>query len=207
MNCRPTSSPYLNELHSAHSAQSINGCWPLYFLQLTVMKHKMWQYFHHITPGAITEAALPIAHLLSMEHIQPTFAFSACGHEGLSMCFRPKTPTSRLQLSNLWREYGGLCGFQTVSNRRLQAKETELFRAGRPGLCFLAHRIWLEFCLYHSFISDFLLTWHSVIWKWSFVMLFFQTQGTKRWMLHTHLQPGSVNYLRNQQSFEEVTRD
>lgn len=78
MNGRPTLSPYLNELYSAHSAKSINGRRTLYFLLLTVMKHKMWPYFHDITPGAITEAPLLIAHLLSVEHIQPMFALSAC---------------------------------------------------------------------------------------------------------------------------------
>lgn len=149
MNCRPTLSPYLNELHSAHSAQSINGRRTLYFLLLTVMKHKTWPYFHDITPGAITEAPLLIAHLLSVEHIQPMFALSACVHMKARVCvYCAKTPTSRLQLSNLWCEYGSLCSFSSVGYRLLQAKETELSKLGRPGLCFPAHLIWLEFCLW-----------------------------------------------------------
>lgn len=70
MNCRPTLSPYLNELHCAHRAHSINGHWTLYFPLLTVTKQKMLLHFHNITLGAITEAALLIAHSLSVEHIQ-----------------------------------------------------------------------------------------------------------------------------------------
>ncbi len=98
MNCRPTLSPYLNELHCAHSAHSINGRRALYSLLLTVMKQKMWPYFHNITPGAIAEAALLIAHSLSVEHIQPTLAPGACGHGGSSVCLLYKNAHKQIAL-------------------------------------------------------------------------------------------------------------
>lgn len=84
MNCRPSLSPYLNELHCAHSVHSINGRLALYFLLLTVMKQKMGPYFHNITLAAIAEASLLIAHSVLVE--QGAVAPSACGHESTSVC-------------------------------------------------------------------------------------------------------------------------
>lgn len=100
MNCRQTLSPYLNELHCAHRAHSINGYWELHFPLLTVTKQKMWQYFHNITLGAITEAALLIAHSLSVEHIQHLLLVYVDMKAHLCV-YCIKTPTRRLHLSHL----------------------------------------------------------------------------------------------------------
>lgn len=64
----------------------------LYFLLLALMKHKMWPYFRDITLGAITVVPLLISFLLSVEHIQPTFALGACGHVCVSCVYCTKTP-------------------------------------------------------------------------------------------------------------------
>ncbi len=98
MHCQPTLSPYLNELHCAHSAHSINGRRTLYLLLLAAMKLKMRPYFHDITLGAITEAALLMAHSLSVEHIQPTISPGACGHEGWSVYLMYKNAHKQIVL-------------------------------------------------------------------------------------------------------------
>lgn len=56
------------------------------------MKLKMWPYFRDITLGAITVAPLLIGFLLSVEHIQPTFALGACGHVCVSVFTVQKHP-------------------------------------------------------------------------------------------------------------------
>lgn len=125
MNCRPSLSPYLNELHCAHGAHSINGCQALYFLLLTVMKQKIWPYFHNITLAAITEAALLIAHSVSVEHIQAAFAPGACGHESSSVCLPYRNTHEQIALKLFMMQWiWSLCKFPLQGYVLLEAKET-----------------------------------------------------------------------------------
>lgn len=133
MNCQPTLSPYLNELHCARGAHSINGRRTLYSpLLLAVMRQKMWPHFPDITLGAIAEAALLIVPFI-VDGTHPAGACSRC-----MWTLRPrlcvyctKTPTSRLHFSHLWRcECGCHCSVSSAGYLLPRAKQTACFSAG-----------------------------------------------------------------------------